>query len=151
MTIPFYSAGVRFSCKRCGACCRYEPGFVFISKNDLSRLSAAFSIKEEEFIRRYCRFVTVGGKKRLSLQEKPNYDCIFWENGGCKAYEARPFQCRSFPFWTNIMESRGHWETQKESCPGMGEGKLFTKEEIERLLELKNREEYDFTPVKEEK
>ncbi|MFP4266852.1 MAG: YkgJ family cysteine cluster protein [Spirochaetaceae bacterium] len=150
MSVPFYSEGLRFSCRRCGGCCRYEPGFVFLSKNDLSRLSSALSMKEEDFIRRYCRFVTIGGKKRLSLQEKRNYDCIFWENGGCSVYEARPFQCRSFPFWANILECRENWESQRKSCPGIGEGKLFTREEIDRLLYLKNREEYDFASVKED-
>lgn len=150
MSEPYYSAGLRFSCRRCGACCRYEPGFVFLSKNDLSRLSSAFSIKDGDFIQKYCRIVTIGGKQRLSLIEKRNYDCIFWENGGCGVYEARPFQCRSYPFWTNILESREHWESQKESCPGMGEGKLHTREEIDHWVFLKTGEEYDFIPVEED-
>ncbi|MFO7850495.1 MAG: YkgJ family cysteine cluster protein [Spirochaetia bacterium] len=149
MSLPFYSAGLRFTCRRCGACCRYEPGFVFLSKNDLQRLAAALTLEEDAFIRMYCRFVTIDGKRRVSLQEKSNYDCIFWENGGCRVYDARPFQCRSFPFWTNILESRKQWERQKLSCPGMGEGELFTKEQIDYWLLMKNREKYDFMPVEE--
>ena len=35
MSEPFYAEGLRFSCERCSACCRGEPGYVFLTKEDL--------------------------------------------------------------------------------------------------------------------
>ena len=142
MSSPFYETGLLFSCRRCGACCRYEPGFVFLSKNDMRRLSDALGMTEWDFVSMYCRIVTTDGTRRVSLLEKKNYDCIFWENGGCTVYEARPFQCRSFPFWSNILRERTSWELHKQSCPGMGSGEMHTRREIDRWIELKQREDY---------
>ncbi|HUX21603.1 MAG TPA: YkgJ family cysteine cluster protein, partial [Spirochaetia bacterium] len=36
---PFYQDGLRFECTRCDACCRHEPGYVFLSQTDLRRLA----------------------------------------------------------------------------------------------------------------
>ena len=149
MSGPFYSSGLEFTCTRCGACCRYDPGFVFLSKNDIRLLCGALSIDEGEFVRSYCRVVTVDGKERLSLKEEPNYDCILWRDGGCMVYEARPFQCRSFPFWSNILKRREAWEAHKEGCPGIGSGTLHSPEEIEHWLSLKDEEDYDYMPHEE--
>lgn len=149
MSGPFYSLGLRFSCTGCGACCRYEPGFVYLSKRDLTRLAGSLALTKREFVDRYCRVVESGGKKRLSLVEKPNYDCIFWENGGCSVYEARPFQCKSYPFWSNILRTREMWDIHKEGCPGMGSGTLYSQEEIDHWLALKDEEDYRYLPEEE--
>lgn len=75
------------------------------------------------------------GVEQLSLQEKANYDCIFWKNG-CSVYEARPLQCRTFPFWLSMLESSQSWTAASETmgCPGMGKGELHPMEEIEAIL-----------------
>ena len=38
---------------------------------------------------------------RRSLKELPNYDCVLLdpETRKCRAYTARPRQCRTWPFW----------------------------------------------------
>jgi Fe-S-cluster containining protein len=93
-----------------------------------------------EFIEGYCRWVPNldgGGRRsrKLSLKEKANYDCIFWKNG-CSVYEARPLQCRTFPFWPSMLESSQSWAASSAamSCPGMGKGTLHPMEEIEAIL-----------------
>ncbi|MDR0597548.1 MAG: YkgJ family cysteine cluster protein [Treponema sp.] len=135
---PFYARGLRFSCARCSECCRIDPGFVFLRKSDVAMLVYALELRYTEFIKRYCRWVpTAGGGKRLSLKEKPNYDCIFWSKG-CALYEARPLQCRAYPFWPSMLASREAWEAA--SCPGMGTGTLYSREEIEALLARQNAE-----------
>ena len=146
---PFYTSGLRFECQRCGACCRYEPGFVFLSKRDIGRLAEALKTEEKEFIDRYCRVVMYGGERRVSLKEKSNYDCIFWKDGGCLVYSARPFQCRSYPFWSTFLEGTSAWEHEKKSCPGIGKGPLYSKEEINRWRALKREEDYRYYPGEE--
>ena len=108
---------------------------MFLSQKDLKRLSAHLLISEEACLEKYCREVPVGNCSMVSLQEKKNYDCIFLTEKGCSVYEGRPGQCRTYPFWSSIVEDKAAWEAEMTSCPGMGIGKVYTKEEIEKLLE----------------
>ena len=130
----FYQAGLRFECTRCSKCCRHTPGYVFLSSSDLDVLSAALGMDRQRFLREYCRRVPLGMARRISLKEKENLDCILWENGGCSVYEARPLQCRSFPFWSGCVSSPEEWEIHARQCPGMGKGALHSRAEIERWL-----------------
>jgi Fe-S-cluster containining protein len=131
---PFYAQGLKFSCTRCSACCRHASGFVYLSEQDLSRLIEACGMEYNQFISAYCRWVPGDwGKERLSLKEKSNFDCIFWDQG-CKVYQARPLQCGAFPFWAQIVNSAETWEIAASGCPGMGTGTLHSREVIEAFL-----------------
>lgn len=131
---PFFAAGLRFECTRCSACCRHDPGFVFLTQKDLDVLVAHFNMTEKEFKATYCRIVDFGFIKRLSLKEKNNYDCIFWSEPGCTLYGARPLQCRAFPFWPRNVSSKPDWDDAAQHCPGMNQGKLHSKEVIAEWL-----------------
>jgi len=129
-----YADGLRFSCKCCSHCCRYESGFVFLSENDVYGLAASLNIKNNEFISAFCRWIPVGnGLNQLSLKEKSNFDCVFWKinindraKGGCSVYNSRPLQCRAFPFWSSMVNSRESWENAAEDCPGIGKGEFHS-------------------------
>jgi Fe-S-cluster containining protein len=136
----FYSRGLRFECTRCSRCCRFTPGYVFLSERDLERLSSALALMRAEFLRQYCRKIAFGAIQRISLTEKPNLDCVFWKEGGCSVYEARPLQCRSFPFWSSCLSSRKEWEQTSRHCPGIGKGRLHDLEEIEGWLRMRAQE-----------
>ncbi len=131
----FYKKGLQFSCTQCGHCCRHDPGYVFLSENDFDRILRFLSISEEEFLKKYCRIVDIGFFKKVSLLEKSNYDCIFWQDGiGCSIYQARPLQCRSYPFWPAIMESSDSWDHEAKSCPGINQGDVHGPREIDQWL-----------------
>jgi Fe-S-cluster containining protein len=134
MQDTFYKSGLRFECTRCSKCCRHTPGYVFLSPPDLATLAKSMNLEKEEFLRRYCRTINFGIARRVSLREKPNLDCILWENSGCSEYEARPLQCRSFPFWSACVASHEEWESHANNCPGMGRGRVHTAEEIDSWL-----------------
>ncbi|MBN2352598.1 MAG: YkgJ family cysteine cluster protein [Spirochaetales bacterium] len=136
----FHPSGLCFQCRRCSGCCRFSPGFVFLSHEDLAGLLEATGATFHEFFSVYLRIVPIGFFSRLSLREKANYDCIFWENDGCRVYEHRPLQCRSYPFWSSILSSRESWEEQKRSCPGIDGGALHAPDEIDRWLSLRLKE-----------
>ena len=91
---PYYAGGLRFSCARCSACCRYESGYVFLSGKDVSLLGDSLNIEYKEFTETYCRWIPSENEtERLSLKEKSNYDCIFWnKKENCSVYETRPLQ-----------------------------------------------------------
>ena len=134
---PFYSDGLRFECTGCSSCCRHEPGYVFLTNSDLKHLSAAKGISVDEFKKKYCRSVSIGGFYRLSLIEKQNFDCIFWDNGGCAVYSARPVQCSTFPFWSSNLGTQEDWDYISSQCPGANRGKLYSRKEIDEKLALR--------------
>ena len=131
---PFYADGLRFDCTRCQRCCRLQPGYVFLSQSDLDQLAAFLELPVEEVRVRYCREVEVGGVSRLSLQEHANYDCVFWGEGGCSVYAARPLQCRSFPFWPSQLADAESWRMAAQDCPGVTLGPLHSAVEIDYWL-----------------
>jgi len=148
---PFYAKGLNFSCKRCSACCRYESGYVFLSWKDVSLLGTALNMGNEEFIKKHCRWIpSVNNSYQLSLKEKSNYDCIFWDSnqvsdesdiaGGCSVYKARPLQCRAFPFWSSILYSKKNWNLTARECPGIGRWPLHSRDSIEKWLAQRKNE-----------
>lgn len=142
----FYSNGLRFSCTECSLCCRFDSGYVFLSEADLDRLSAHFTMTRAQLIERYCLVVHVGVASRVTLKEQKNLDCVFWKNGGCSVYDARPLQCRSFPFWPTHLNSRQDWDDLEKECPGINVGRLHSGRRIEQWVDAR-REEPLFDPV----
>jgi len=136
----FYTKGLRFGCTRCSRCCRHTAGYVFLSSSDLDTLAKALGEDRQDVLRTRCRQVSLGFVNRISLREKANLDCTFWENGGCSVFEARPLQCRSFPFWSALVSSSEEWDLHAQQCPGIGKGKMHSRGEIERWLALRQKE-----------
>ena len=99
----------------------------------MMKLCNEIGIDEVEFKTCFCRVIDLQGIKRLSLIEKENYDCIFWEQAGCKVYKTRPLQCKSYPFWSSNLYSAETWNNLEECCPGVNHGKIHTKKDIEKL------------------
>jgi len=129
----WYQEGLRFSCTRCGGCCRGDPGYVWVAQRDIEAMAKALRMPVRRFTRRYLRKVG----DRYSLVELPNGDCVFYGDG-CAVYEARPVQCRTFPFWPEYVTTPRGWAAAARRCPGVGTGRLFTAAEIEaRLCELR--------------
>ena len=124
---PWYDEGLSFSCTRCGACCTGAPGYVWTSIEEIERLAEYRGESLEEFGGKYLRRVG----DRLSLTERANGDCVFWNGStGCTVYEARPDQCKTWPFWTENIETRRDWEETRTLCPGAGSGRFFSVDEI---------------------
>jgi len=128
--LPWYAEGLRFSCLRCGDCCRGEPGFVWIRRDEINAAAEFLKIPAAEFNARYIR----KAYGRLSLVELDNGDCIFWSDEGCKIYPVRPTQCLTFPFWPEYLRSSYAWGRVQRRCPAIGAGKLHTLEQIKEKL-----------------
>ena len=129
----FWHQGLSFECLRCSVCCRREPGLVLLSRGDLHRLMNHLGLDFKAFYAKYCRSVPYGGGTAVCLRETEEYDCIFWENG-CSMYEARPVQCRTYPFWPGVVDSRTDWTREGRRCPGIGRGPVHYRKEIEEAL-----------------
>jgi len=127
-TDPWWKEGLPFSCTRCGKCCRIE-GYVWVDDEEIERIAVHLGLEPDVLAERFVRRVG----KRFSLKEKKNHDCIFWDEG-CTIYDARPDQCRTFPFWRQNLESPDSWQEVVEECPGSGTGRVYSRSEIESLL-----------------
>ena len=130
-TIAWFKEGLKFECQRCGRCCRGEPGVVWVNKNEIEKIAAFLGISREAFARNYLRSFN----ERYSLVEYGGGDCIMYDNG-CKIYDVRPCQCRTFPFWGSNLEDRSEWEKLKKTCPGVDKGKLHKLEDIQNNLKI---------------
>jgi Fe-S-cluster containining protein len=126
---PWYKDGLRFQCTGCGDCCTGAPGFVWVNKEEIAALAAKVGLDEDEFESRYVREIGV----RKSLVEFNNGDCVFFDGKTrkCKVYEARPRQCRTWPFWDSNVRAPEAWAQTCEVCPGSGTGRLYQLGEIE--------------------
>ena len=96
-------------------------------------MASGLKIGYTDFLDRYCRWVKAGAEERLSLKEKSNYDCIFWDQF-CVVYRNRPLQCRAFPFWNSILRSLEAWDAEALNCPGINKGAMHERAEIEDFL-----------------
>jgi Fe-S-cluster containining protein len=126
----WYQEGLRFECTGCGRCCTGPPGYVWVKEEEIRALAQNRRLPPEEFSRLYLRRVG----SRHSLLERPNGDCIFYQEGqGCSVYSARPLQCRTFPFWPEHLRRPSDWEKLKAECEGAGQGRLYPLEEIRTI------------------
>lgn len=116
----------RFECKPdCGKCCSMgeNQGYVFLTPGDLKVLEINLGVKKESFAKKASFDWTRagGGKREMWYLKDSEKTCVFLENKKCTVYDARPTQCRTFPFWPEYVPQK-KWEELKTFCPGIDEG-----------------------------
>jgi Fe-S-cluster containining protein len=129
--MAWYRDGLRFECTRCGKCCTGAPGYVWVSIPEIYRIAEFLGIDDREVMRGF----TLSVNQRISLIEKRNGDCIFYDNKLCRIYPVRPAQCSTYPFWRDVVHSPCTWERETASCEGINKGRTHTEEEILELLQ----------------
>lgn len=134
MSEPWYRDGLRFTCTRCGTCCTGEPGFVWVTDEELAAIAEFLGEKADEVEKLHTRRTTRG---RRTLREKVNGDCVYFDRqAGCTIYSVRPAQCRTWPFWESNVVTPEEWKRTCEICPGSGQGELISAEEITRRVKI---------------
>jgi len=132
---PWFCGGLAFECTQCGNCCSGPgTGYVWVSDAEIQSLASAIGMADDiaTFERKFTRRVG----SRVSLVEYSDGDCIFLdqETRGCSVYESRPNQCRSWPFWSENLETPKSWAKVSRGCPGCNQGKLYPLIEIQSRL-----------------
>jgi Fe-S-cluster containining protein len=129
----WWHEGVRFQCQGSGQCCTShgEYGFVFLDKNDRKLMAKHLGLKPQVFTKKYC--TKYNGAYHL-IEDPSNPDCMFLKNKRCQVYEARPTQCRTWPFWPEVMKAKTWNKEVLSFCPGVGKGSLVPKSKIESQL-----------------
>ena len=97
---------------------------MYLTENDILRLADYLNMTPADFEQRH-----VFRTKNLRRLRVPRHaQCEFLKDGGCGVHVAKPTQCRTFPFWPELIESRKEWHTTGSWCPGIGQGELVNIE-----------------------
>src|SRR6266496_4071375 len=115
------SEGLRFECQPgCTECCR-QKGFVYLTPDDLARMADFTGMTAGAFEKRF----VYRKPRQMRLRVASEGACPFLEEGRCSIHPAKPTQCRIFPFWPELVESRREWKKTARYCPGIGKGPLI--------------------------
>lgn len=133
MAKKWWADGVRFECQGSGKCCTShgEFGFVYLTDEDRQRFAKYMGLKLNEFTKKYC--AQTDGYYHL-IERPENQDCLFLKNKRCTVYEARPGQCRTWPFWPEVMSAKAWSKEVASFCPGVGKGPIIPAKEIAASL-----------------
>ena len=111
---------MRFECQPgCTKCCDQE-GLVHLSEADLVRLAAFTGMDVARFEQRF----VVRTYRTLRLRKPRNRQCPFLLANGCSVHAAKPTQCRTFPFWPELLDDPRELKAVARYCPGIGKGEL---------------------------
>ena len=158
--------GIEFSCQMCGDCCRgFNEGEVYIYQSDIFRLAKFFNLKRKSELKEFAKkhfkiigdsFYWKGSREKFGRLYKfdtigfkftgNDEHCEFLDNNNrCTIHEARPFQCRAFPFWKMMVTSSKNLLDYAEKCKGLQtlKGKFYPCEEILNWAE----EEYEIEKI----
>lgn len=130
----FFDEGIYFECMQCGRCCQGAPGIVRASWGELDAIAEVLDVTITHLLN---TGLAEPYESAYRLHENQHDgSCVFFEDNGCRIYAARPLQCRTWPFWFNNLRSEARWQATAKECPGIGQGKLYCKEEILERLSL---------------
>jgi Fe-S-cluster containining protein len=112
---------LRFECQRgCINCCN-QSGYVYLTEDDLSRAAKFTRMSRRTFETRY----VYRTRHQLRFRKPRDKQCPFLLDHGCSIHPAKPTQCRTFPFWPELVENRKEWKDASRFCPGIGQGPLI--------------------------
>jgi Fe-S-cluster containining protein len=119
----------RFRCLAgCTKCCEAK-GYVYLAEDDLKRAAALLGMSARAFEERYVYRTA----HLLRLRKPRGAECPFLGEGGCRIHEAKPTQCRAFPFWPELVGSAREWRRAARECPGIGRGRRIPAEAALRI------------------
>lgn len=117
----YVSEPLRFECTQCGRCCRGGGAYhVFLNAAEAEQIREVLQLSRDWFWRRYLQRLDSG---ELTVVLNADGRCSFLDrNGRCSVYEVRPMQCRTYPFWPEILRSKAAWRAEAARCEGVDHG-----------------------------
>jgi hypothetical protein len=65
----------------------------------------------------------------------PEGNCSFLDGAGkCRIYSVRPVQCRTYPWWPEIVETQAGWCYEAKRCEGINRGAVVPLKKIKAEL-----------------
>jgi Fe-S-cluster containining protein len=130
----FYtSEPLRFECTQCGRCCSGGGEYhVFLTQRESEAIRGELGVGAAWFRRRYLRRLDTG---ELTVALRDDGRCGFLDAGGrCRVYGARPTQCRTYPFWPELLRSKAAWRAEAARCEGIDRGAVVPLARVRAAL-----------------
>ena len=113
--------GVRFTCQAgCINCCD-QDGYVYLTEDDLKRAAAFTGMTVRAFEKKYVYRTS----RQMRFRKPRHKQCPFLLDHGCSIHPGKPTQCRTFPFWPELVSAPAAWKRTSQYCPGIGKGPLI--------------------------
>ncbi|KAJ0409080.1 hypothetical protein P43SY_002214 [Pythium insidiosum] len=111
----------QFRCTQCGKCCTGKGGRVRVNGREREEISALLGVSTHELT---TRFLTRDEQSSadghwLIRQTDDDSQCVFLRGKQCSIYQARPTQCRTFPWWPQNVISEYDWLLTARHCEGI--------------------------------
>jgi Fe-S-cluster containining protein len=129
----WWNEGLPFACTQCGKCCHARDGYahVVLNRREQLRLARHLGLPLREFLSRYTE-TDADGHVGLRFEEGR---CVMLDGAACSVHEAKPTQCRTWPFWPELLASRAAYEREVRSfCPGSRSGPIVPAAAIRSQL-----------------
>ncbi len=129
----WWQNGIQFECQGSGQCCvsRDQYGYVYMTKKDRIRMAESLKLSTTDFTKEYC----IKEDGIFHLKDGQDGRCHFLKGKKCGVYEGRPTQCRTWPFWPEVMSPKVWKAEVADFCPGIGKGRTWSAEEIKAQLD----------------
>lgn len=129
----WWDGGLPFACTQCGKCCHARGGYdkVYLQARESRRLARHLGLGLRDF---HARFTVRDADGYRSLRFTGGH-CVFLDGTVCYVHEAKPVQCRTWPFWPELLRSRATYAREVQSfCPGSRTGAFVPASAIRRQL-----------------
>lgn len=129
----WWESGLAFACQRSAKCCHARGGYahVFLSRREQRRIARRLGLPLREFLERY---TVRDDEGHVGLRFAAGR-CVLLDGRDCSVHESKPEQCRTWPFWPELLSSRTAWEREVVGfCPGASTGPVVPAGEIRRQL-----------------
>jgi Fe-S-cluster containining protein len=117
----WFDKSLSFACTSCGRCCKSRNTRVYVNPSEVEELATHKSTTVPDFLHKYTSMVTdARGRVLTTLVGHPTLQqCVFLEGNKCSVYEARPTQCRTYPFWPQNLIGPAEWRAEAANCEGI--------------------------------
>jgi len=143
--MAFYiTTPIRFKCTQCSQCC-YGGKYAYVRANDdeIKAIVDYLQIDKNQFTEKYLIKLVDHGygiKMKTSqtarLTGKKGHCMLLNNKGKCSVYPVRPIQCRTYPFWPEILSSEQYWNDEVTRCEGINQGEVIDVDYIEQQKAL---------------